>query len=229
MGVGFGLLAERSRGGKVHECHIMWEIGKRRQWAEWRTPQPAQMRTGLRPARLEPSPSSRCSYHQMQTAMRVSRCSFSRICWTCFCTVRELHPRIFPISALRFPAAIHSTTSSSRFVNGRDSGSAGRVEPAFVGSPFWRPFRVDMGVTFNSLPRESRPYALGRTRFRFVRNESRRERGMEFLHPERLLRRRCQRGDHLTIRDRTVADSRNPEVSQFPCRWRIWQDHDVDR
>ena len=29
---------------------------------------------------------------------------------------------------------------------------------------------MDMGVTFNSLPRESRPYALGRTTFRFVRN-----------------------------------------------------------
>jgi hypothetical protein len=84
--------------------------------------------------------------------------------------VRELHPRIFPISALRFPAAIHSTTSSSRFVNGRDSGSAGRFEPAFVVSPPWRPFRVDMGVAFNSPPRESRPYALGRTTFSFFQN-----------------------------------------------------------
>jgi hypothetical protein len=148
----------------------MRDVGKRRQWAEWRTPWLAQVRTGLGRARLEPPSASRCSYHQMQTAMRVSRCSFSRICCTCFCTVRELHPRIFPISALRFPAAIHSTTSSSRFVNGRDSGSAGSLEPALVGSLPWRPFRVDMGVPFNSATREIRPYALGRMTFRSVWN-----------------------------------------------------------
>ena len=162
MGVGFVLLAERLSAGKVHERRIMRDVGKRRQWAEWRTPGPAQVRTALGRARLAPSPASRCSYHQMQTAMRVSKCSFSRICCTCFCTVRELHPRIFPISALRFPAAIHSTTSSSRFVNGRDSGSAGSFEPTLLGSRPWRPFLVDMGVPFNSPPRGSRPYALGR-------------------------------------------------------------------
>ena len=43
------------------------------------------------------------------------------MCSTCFCTVRELQPRIAPISRLRLPAAIHSTTSSSRLV--REGGS----------------------------------------------------------------------------------------------------------
>ena len=114
---------------------------------------------------MEPSPSSRRSYHQMQTAMRVSKYSFSRMCCTCFCTVRELHPRIFPISAFRFPAAIHSTTSSSRLVKGRDSAPAGRFDVYLVGGPPGRPFRVGMGVAFNNLPDESRPYALGRMPF----------------------------------------------------------------
>lgn len=162
MEAGSGLLGERESAGKVHGRRIMRDVGKRGQWAEWRTPWPSQVRTGLGRERLEPSSANRCSYHQMQTAMRVSTCSFSRICCTCFCTVRELHPRIFPISALRFPAAIHSTTSSSRFVNGREAGSAGSCETTLVRSPPWRPFRVDMGVAFISAARESRPYALKR-------------------------------------------------------------------
>src|SRR5437773_3956455 len=94
-------------------------------------------RLGLRPLRR--------SYNQMQTAVRVSRSSFSRMCCTCFWTVRGLHSRIFAISRLRFPSAIHSTTSNSRFVKGRDSAEAARVEPGLGGMLLWRPFGEDMG------------------------------------------------------------------------------------
>jgi hypothetical protein len=40
MEVGFVLLAERLSAGKVHERRIMRDVGKRWQWAEWRTPWP---------------------------------------------------------------------------------------------------------------------------------------------------------------------------------------------
>jgi hypothetical protein len=112
---------------------------------------PVQARTNLRRAREERLPWSWPSYHQMQTAMRVSAWSFSKMCCTCFCTVRELQPRILPISRLRFPAATHSTTSSSRFVKGRDSVEAGRLKRGLAGSPCGRPFREGMGVTFITL------------------------------------------------------------------------------
>src|SRR5437763_1273165 len=78
----------------------------------------------------------------MQTPVRVSSCSFSRICCTCFWTVRGLHSRIFPISWLRFPATIHSTTSSSRRV--KYGGSASATRSSFFEWPFRRPFREGM-------------------------------------------------------------------------------------
>src|SRR5438067_7573670 len=82
----------------------------------------------------------------MQTPVRVSSCSFSRICCTCFWTVRGLHSRIFPISWLRFPATIHSTTSSSRRV--KYGGSASATRSSFFEWPFRRPFREGMTKLF---------------------------------------------------------------------------------
>src|SRR5436190_15121562 len=60
------------------------------------------------------------------------------MCCTCFWTVRGLHSRIFPISWFRFPATIHSTTSSSRCVKYGGSVSATR---RLLDLPCRRPFR----------------------------------------------------------------------------------------
>jgi hypothetical protein len=108
------------------------------------SPSEVQTRRTDRRERAERSPRSRPSYHQMHTAVRVSTWSFSRMCWTCFWMVRELHPRIFPISRFRFPAAIHSTTSSSRFVNAGASTEIGRLTRGFSESRVWGRFRDDM-------------------------------------------------------------------------------------
>ena len=120
-------------------------------------------RGDFRRARVDWSRSSRRSYHQTQTVVRVSRSSLSRICWTCFCTVRPLHPRICPISSLRLPAAIHSTTSSSRFVRGRDPAEAIRFDDGLFELPLSRPFRAGMGgLRLNTVNAVSRPYAQTR-------------------------------------------------------------------
>ena len=58
------------------------------------------------------------------------------MCSTCFWTVRELHPRIAPISRLRLPAAIHSTTSSSRLVSEGGSETARALALILADPPF---------------------------------------------------------------------------------------------
>src|SRR5438045_5654593 len=58
------------------------------------------------------------------------------MCSTCFWTVRELHPRISPISRLRLPAAIHSATSSSRLVSEGGSETARALALVLADPPF---------------------------------------------------------------------------------------------